>query len=242
MRRPHILAVPVLCALAFMVMARGASADPNPNSGRVPLEIPPDQTVTGVCQFPVGIHVDINKEFSKEHKNGVTIITGRLVVTLTNTETGQSVTYNISGPVHITSQDGLETDVFLGRSLLFNPDIGMLVTSGRAVTSFDPDTGVFTLVSYRGHAEDLCAALAPRLPDSWVRTGPSFVLGEGPVSSRTSTLFAAPGAGAALQHARGGRMRKPLLWGIAAGAVGTIALDVVSYRSSARGLQPSGGR
>jgi hypothetical protein len=37
-------------------------------------------------------------------------------------------------------------------------------------------------------------------------------------------------------------MRKPLLWGIAAGAVGTIALDVVSYRSSARGLQPSGGR
>jgi hypothetical protein len=24
-------------------------------------------------------------------------------------------------------------------------------------------------------------------------------------------------------------MRKPLLWGIAAGAVGTIALDVVSY-------------
>jgi hypothetical protein len=37
-------------------------------------------------------------------------------------------------------------------------------------------------------------------------------------------------------------MRRPLLWGIAAGAVGTIALDVVSYRSFARGLQPSGGR
>jgi hypothetical protein len=36
----------------------------------------------------------------------------------------------------------------------------MLVTSGRAVTTFDPDTGVFTLVSHRGHAEDVCAALA----------------------------------------------------------------------------------
>jgi hypothetical protein len=36
-------------------------------------------------------------------------------------------------------------------------------------------------------------------------------------------------------------MRKPLLWEIA-GAVGTIALDVVSYRSPARGRQPSGGR
>jgi hypothetical protein len=82
-------------------------------------------------------------------------------VTLTNTDTGQSVAYNISGPVRITSQDGLETDVFLGRSLLFSPDIGMLVTSGRAVTTFDPDTGEFTLVSHRGHAEDVCATLAP---------------------------------------------------------------------------------
>jgi len=91
----------------------------------------------------------------------VTIITGRLVVTITNTETGESVAYNISGPVHITSQDGLETQVFLGRSLLFTPDIGMLVTSGRAVTTFNPDTGEFTLVSHQGHAEDVCARLAP---------------------------------------------------------------------------------
>jgi hypothetical protein len=159
MRSSRILVLLALCALASMVMAAGASADPNPNSGRVPVEIPSDQTVTGVCPFPVGIHVDINKEFSKEHRNGVTIITGRLVVTIT-TETGQSVTYNISGPVHITSQDGLETDVFLGRSLLFNPDIGMLVTSGRAVTTFNPATGEFTLVSFQGHAEDVCATLA----------------------------------------------------------------------------------
>jgi hypothetical protein len=160
MRSSRILVLLALCALASMVMAAGASAAPNPNSGRVPVEIPSDQTVTGVCPFPVAIHVDINKEFSKEHQNGVTIITGRLVVTITNTETGQSVTYNISGPVHITSQDGLETDVFLGRSLLFNPDIGMLVTSGRAVTTFDPATGEFTLVSFQGHAEDVCATLA----------------------------------------------------------------------------------
>jgi hypothetical protein len=114
-----------------------------------------------VCPFPVAIHADINQEFSKEHQNGVTIITGRLVVTITNTETGESVAYNISGPVHITSQDGLETQVFLGRSLLFTPDIGMLVTSGRAVTTFNPDTGEFTLVSRQGHAEDVCARLAP---------------------------------------------------------------------------------
>jgi hypothetical protein len=161
MRRPRILAVLALCTLAIMVPATGASADPNPNSGRVPVEIPPDITVTDVCRFPVAIHVDINKEFSKEHKNGVTIITGRLVVTITNTETGESVSYNISGPVHITSQDGLETQVFLGRSLLFTPELGMLVTSGRAVTTFNPETGEFTLVSHRGHAEDVCATLTP---------------------------------------------------------------------------------
>jgi hypothetical protein len=161
MRRPRVLAVLGLGALTMLVMAAGANADPNPDSGRIPVEIPPDITVTDVCPFPVAIHVDINQEFSKEHKNGVTIITGRLVVTITNTDTDQSVAYNISGPVHITPQDGLETQVFLGRSLLFTPDIGMLVTSGRAVTTFNPETGEFTLVSHQGHAEDVCAALAP---------------------------------------------------------------------------------
>jgi hypothetical protein len=37
----------------------------------------------------------------------------------------------------------------------------MLVTSGRAVTTFNSDTGEVTLVSHQGHAEDVCAALAP---------------------------------------------------------------------------------
>jgi hypothetical protein len=37
----------------------------------------------------------------------------------------------------------------------------MLVTSGRAVTTFNPETGEFTLVSHQGHAEDVCATLAP---------------------------------------------------------------------------------
>jgi hypothetical protein len=161
MQKPRVLGVLGVSILVVMVMAAGASADAHPNSGRIPVEIPPDMTVTGVCPFDVDIHVDINQEFSKEHRNGVTIITGRLVVTITNTETGESVSYNISGPVHITSQDGLETQVFLGRSLLFTPDIGMLVTSGRAVTTFNPETGEFTLVSHQGHAEDVCATLAP---------------------------------------------------------------------------------
>jgi hypothetical protein len=161
MQRPRVLGVLGVCILAVMVMAAGASADPNPNSGRIPVEIESPISVTGVCPFPVRIDVVINQEFTKEHQNGVTIITGRLVATVTNTATGESVSYNISGPVHITSQDGLETQVFLGRSLLFTPDIGMLVTSGRAVTTFNPETGEFTLVSRQGHAEDVCATLAP---------------------------------------------------------------------------------
>ena len=56
----------------------------------------------------------------------------------------------------ITSQDSAVPEPLAP----FTPGIGMLVTSGRAVTTFNPDTGEFTLVSHQGHAEDVCAALA----------------------------------------------------------------------------------
>jgi hypothetical protein len=160
MRKSRALRVLGLAVLTVALLAGNASADPNPNSGRVPVTPPPDDVFTGVCPFPVLIETLAIKEYSKTHKNGVEIITGRLVVRVTNTETGESRVYNISGPGQITRDGAIETDVFLGRALLFDPSFGMLVTSGRVVATFNSETGEFRIVSRRGHVEDVCATLA----------------------------------------------------------------------------------
>jgi hypothetical protein len=160
MRKSRALSVIGLAVFTVALLAGSASADPNPNSGRVPVTSPPDDVITDVCPFPIFIETLVNKEYSKTHKNGVEIITGRLVVRVTNTETGESRVYNISGPVHITRDGPIETDVFGGRSLLLDPSFGALVTSGRVVGTFNTETGEFRIVSQRGHAEDVCATLA----------------------------------------------------------------------------------
>lgn len=160
MRTSRALRVLGLAVLTVALLAGNASADPNPNSGRVPVTALPDDVFTGVCPFPVLVETLAIKEYSKTHKNGVEIITGRLVVRVTNTETGESRVYNISGPGQITRDGALETDVFLGRALLFDPSFGMLVTSGRVVATFNIETGEFNIVSRRGQVEDVCATLA----------------------------------------------------------------------------------
>ena len=161
MRISRALRILGLAVLTVALLAGSASADPNPNSGRVPVTPPPDDVITGVCPFPVLSETLAIKEYSKTHKNGVEIITGRLVVRLTNTETGESRVYNISGPGRITREGPIETIVFLGRALLFDPSFGMLVTSGRVVGTFNTETFEFRIISQRGHAEDVCATLAP---------------------------------------------------------------------------------
>jgi hypothetical protein len=160
MRKSRALGVLALAAVIVAQLAGSAIADPNPNSGRIPVTQPPDQVITEVCPFPIFIETLANKEYSKTHKNGVEIITGRLVVRITNTETDESRVYNISGPVHITRDGPIETDVFGGRSLLLDPSFGALVTSGRVIGTFNTETGEFRIVSQRGHAEDVCATLA----------------------------------------------------------------------------------
>jgi hypothetical protein len=160
MRKLRALGVLGLAIVTTAVLAGGASADPNPNSVRVPVTPAPDQVVTGVCPFPVLIETVAIKEYSKTHNNGVETITGRLVVRITNTETGESKVYNVSGPVHITRNGPIETDVLLGRTLFIDPTLGLLVTSGRVVATFNIETAELTIVSQQGHVEDVCATLA----------------------------------------------------------------------------------
>jgi hypothetical protein len=152
--------VPVI-AVALLALASMADAAPNPRSHRIPVEQPSHLVLTDLCPFTVVLDTVVNGEFSKTHENGVTIVTGRLVVQVTNQETGASKTYNVSGPVRILPASGTTQIVeLLGRSLLTDPSLGVIVTSGRLVVRVDTTTGGLTVLSTTGHVEDVCQTLA----------------------------------------------------------------------------------
>jgi hypothetical protein len=151
----------LVTTIALLALAPTAGAAPNPRSHRIPFEQPAHLVLTGLCPFTVVFGTVVNGEFAKTHQNGTTIVTGRLVVQVTNQETGASKTYNVSGPVRITPETSTtEVVEFLGRSLLTDPSLGVIVSSGRLVVRVDLTTGSFTVVSSRGEVEDVCQTLA----------------------------------------------------------------------------------
>jgi hypothetical protein len=84
----------------------------------VPLPFEP-LTIEGSCDFPVAVDALQNKAKGLAFANGVFSVTGKFFVRLTNTESGETLDLNISGPVRITSlADGNTQVVLRGRSLL----------------------------------------------------------------------------------------------------------------------------
>jgi hypothetical protein len=168
MQRPAtFLAAAVVAAALILAAAAPASADK-------PLREPfpqGDTILSGSCDFDVFAHTVEDNAFSKTYFDDDgnptrQIITGRLVVELTNLETEKSIVYNISGPVFITfSEDGSADVVLGGRSLLFFfpgevEDLPLLfVNSGQVTLHIDPD-GNIVGVEQVGDVEDICAALA----------------------------------------------------------------------------------
>jgi hypothetical protein len=168
MRRPGtFLAAPVVAAALILAAAAPASAD-KPLREPFPSE---DFTISGSCDFDVGVHTVENKEFIKSYfddDGNLTrqIVNGRLVLELTNLETLESIVYNASGPGFLTFfEDGSLDFVFGGRSFVwFFPgeveDLPLMwVNSGQVTMHADPDGNVVG-VDQVGHVEDVCAALA----------------------------------------------------------------------------------
>jgi hypothetical protein len=95
------------------------------------------------------------------------LISGRLIITFANADTGRSVTLRLGGAGHITlNPDGSTTAVGTGNQVLtlFPTDVpagpSTTLYSGRVVTSISP-TGVFTLIGANGKPPvDLCAVLS----------------------------------------------------------------------------------
>lgn len=97
----------------------------------------------------------------------LTVATG-VVITYTNLETGESISFKTSGSVNSTVTEGnTQTVTATGHNglILFPTDVPAGPTStqysgGRIVYTINTETGVFTLVSASGNATDVCAALA----------------------------------------------------------------------------------
>jgi hypothetical protein len=113
-----------------------------------------------ICRFPVFIDVTANNEFVTFFDDGRVHVTGKLFVTVTNMDSGESLELNISGPAVISP----DSERILGRALLFlfPEDVdgpGLILTTGR-VDIIRGEDGFIDDLSVRGQTVDVCAELA----------------------------------------------------------------------------------
>ena|SRR5215207_4677213 len=149
-----VLAGALALAVA-LVTARAASAAP-------PEPINDSFTVEEVCDFPV-LNEATGKGKLIELPGGRAVgISPGLRVTLTNTEEPtHQVTYVITGAAHVTELGSGDLSVVLtGRNLLFDPNIGMLLTIGRFTSVLDLEDGTLTPPTGKGRVIDVCDRLA----------------------------------------------------------------------------------
>jgi hypothetical protein len=148
----------VLAALAGA--AYFVTTAPAERPSRQPLPAPPTFTISGSCAFDVQVDVLANKEYVTTFTSGKQIITGRLVVRLTNAAHPQkSVVLNVSGP---GIEDVSNPSVFnlSGTSLIFFPGT-LELTKGPISLTFDENGNITSFSETSAGAVDLCAVLDP---------------------------------------------------------------------------------
>jgi hypothetical protein len=139
----------VSCASALLLLAQPASAQEKCPEGALCF---PAGTV---CDFAVMI-VSTGEQLERATlPNGVIILTGRSTATVTNTETGVSRTYNITGP---TQYDPSTNRVkLLGPSLVYEPEgDGFLIQTKGTVTFIVNES----IDKQLGTQRDVCADLS----------------------------------------------------------------------------------
>jgi hypothetical protein len=167
----------VIVALSALLGMFGAVVTAAPALARGPKwQFVPAEPFTldaSFCGFDVGVTFPVDKGFAKALKaadGSMTFLsTGSLRASLTNLETGKTITENVSGPSKLIVQpDGSATFLLRGRGLsIFEPADAarfglptVAVVAGAGTLTIAPD-GTFTSFSGHGHVVvDLCAALS----------------------------------------------------------------------------------
>jgi hypothetical protein len=166
MKRAIVVAISVILALTMAaptVLARSVN-------GTAPKPVSADFTVDafaegGSCAFP--LHLDLSgKGKLITQPDGSRIITSPgLDVTATNTLNGEQARFSITGTFfETTAENGDVTTVITGRNLLFDPDAGIVLLSGKFSFVFDAEGNLIKSFedppAGNGQVINVCALLA----------------------------------------------------------------------------------
>ena len=163
--------VAILAVAVSLVAATPASAG---KPLREPFVNLPVVVPAGVAcaDFDVGLGVETDNQtvttfFDTDGNPVRQLITGRLVMSVTNLATGDSLLVRLGGAQHIDfNPSGTLTLVGTGNILLilFPTDVppgpSTTLHSGRVVVEIDPATGFFNVLGERGSRLDVCQVLA----------------------------------------------------------------------------------
>ena len=169
-----LIVVVSLALLPGRAVAQAPDREPIPTPNREPIPTGDLSFDVGPCPdpFSVSFHVLENTGYTIDFfdDQGIkvrTIIQGRVVLEITNTDTGVSIVRNVSGPATITHADHIY--VARGSTLFFffPGDLGpeapgsMFINHGRVVQFLgNPPEGVpHEILSQVGVQEDLCKTL-----------------------------------------------------------------------------------
>jgi len=159
----------LLCTTIFITLAVAPAATANRPIREV-IEAPPDMVISGQCAFPVLGHIEgreIDTTFTDRAGNPVKqigVFPGN-TVTLTNIDTGTSVTLPATGSFQLRAErDGGASAQVLGHGAWPNGnpvtgEPGIWYQSGAVRATFDAD-GNLTSVSNTGTLVNLCSQLA----------------------------------------------------------------------------------
>lgn len=159
MKRIITLLIGALLALTLAApMALAKEGAPQDIEGSIDL---PAGAIYGNCDFP------IRYEFSGKAKtialpgDRFIFTSPGLTATLTNLDNGNQETYSITGAFHQTTlENGDVRTVSTGRSLLGDPEAGLVVVSGNFSYVFDAQGNLVQPLAGEGQLIDVCAQLA----------------------------------------------------------------------------------
>jgi len=131
-----------------------------PAAAAPPEPVPTEPDFSTDCGFTVqGEHSGKFKPI--EHAGYTAYVSPNQRVTLTNIETGETVSYVITGVVRITPTDNGETWRFTGHNAWGGPGIERILFMTGTQTFVVDEEGTFTLTESHGKVVNVCDVLAP---------------------------------------------------------------------------------